>query len=79
MDDVHGQLQQGVDAVARSRHSQAVGGFKRIRGHPIGRLKKRLDRVDDRVLFLEQSRQASADADRGADIALLDVHEREPH
>ena len=40
-------------------------------------LKKRLDRVDDRVLFLEQNRKVSTDADRGADIALA-VHEGDP-
>lgn len=41
-------------------------------------LKKRLDRVDDRVVFLEQNRRTSTDADRGTDIALT-VHDGEPH
>ena len=54
-----------------SNRSMAVqlDDLKRSMATQMEDLKERLDRVDDRVLFLEQNRQVSTDADRNADIA----------
>ena len=41
-------------------------------------LKERLDRIENRVVFLEQNRQTSTDADQDANIALA-AHEGQSH